>query len=317
MRLSIVTTLYHSEPFILEFYQRIRAEVKKITDDYEIIFVNDGSPDRSTEKVLEFAVTDNRITLIELSRNFGHHRAIVTGLQYTTGDFVFLIDSDLEEEPELLGLLWEKLQTPPGADVVYGVQKKRKGKIFEKNSGRLFYSLFGLIAGFDYPADTLTARIMSKQYVESLRKWGEKEMDLWGIFMLNGFTQEGLTVTKRSKGSSTYTFRKKVKMAIYSITSLTNKPLYFIFFLGLLLTLLSLIAIVYILIDSWIRSTVIDLTTWVLLTVWLIGGTIMFTLGIIAIYISKIYLEVKNRPLSVIKKIYRQNDEERHSNKNY
>jgi putative glycosyltransferase len=310
MRLSIVATLYRSEPYIQEFYQRVRDEAKKITDDYEIIFVNDGSPDKSNEKALELANTDNRITLIELSRNFGHHKAIVTGLKYTTGDYVFLIDSDLEEEPEMLGALWEKMKTQPNIDMVYGVQKTRKGKFFEKKSGRLFYSLFRLIAGFDYPADTLTARIMTKHYVESLRAWGEKEMDLWGIFLLNGFAQDTVTVVKRSKGSSSYTFRMKVKMAIYSITSLTNKPLYFIFFLGLLITFLSLLAIIWILIHSWVKGTVIDIGTWLLLTIWLIGGTIMFTLGIIAIYISKIYLEVKNRPLSVIKKIYRKNEKD-------
>lgn len=309
MRLSVVTTLYHSEAFIEEFYERMRAEVKKITDDYEFIFVNDGSPDRSSQKILQLAKTDKWITLVELSRNFGHHCAIVTGLQYTTGDYVFLIDSDLEEQPELLSVLWQKHITIPDVDVVYGVQETRKGKLFERKSGRLFYALFRFIAGFDYPADTLTARIMSRQYVESLRAWREKEMDLWGIFMLLGFSQEGIVVTKQSKGSSTYTFRKKVKMAIYSITSLTSKPLYFIFFFGLLMTILSILAIIGILIHSWVKATVIDVSSWILLTVWLIGSIILFTLGIIAIYTSKIYLEVKNRPVSVIKKIYRQHGE--------
>lgn len=223
----------------------------------------------------------------------------------TTGDFVFLIDTDLEEDPELFSLFWEKLQHLPDTDVVYGVQQKRKGGFFEKKSGSLFYRLFYYIAGFEYPSNTLTARIMTKRYVDALKNFGEKEMDLWGIFLLNGFKQEGIQVTKKDKGKTTYTFRRKFRIAVDSITSLTNRPLYFIFFLGLLITFISVIAIITITVQSLINNTLVDTGHIILLSLWLIGGIIMFTLGIIAIYISKIFLEVKNRPLSVIKQVYK------------
>lgn len=308
MKVSVVATLFYSDPYIREFYRRVTEEVKKITGDYEIIFVNDGSPDSSGNTVLELQAADPRIILVDLSRNFGHHRAILTGLHMTTGDFVFLIDTDLEEDPELLGFLWERLQGLPDTDVVYGVQQKRKGGFFERTSGSLFYRLFYYIAGFEYPSNTLTARIMSKRYVETLKNFGEKEMDLWGIFLLNGFKQQGIPVTKKNKGKTTYTFRRKFRIAVDSITSLTNRPLYFIFFLGLLITLISVIAIMAIFVESIMYNTLVDTGHMILLSLWLIGGIIMFTLGIIAIYISKIFLEVKNRPLSVIKHVYKKND---------
>ena len=129
MELSIVTTLYHSAPYIEEFYARVRNEAEKITSDYEIIFVNDGSPDHSLDVVLPICERDEKVKVIDLSRNFGHHKAMMTGLAHARGAWVFLIDCDLEEEPELLGKFSAEVKGS-GADVVYGVQQKREGKLF-------------------------------------------------------------------------------------------------------------------------------------------------------------------------------------------
>ena len=132
LRISVVTTLYYSEKYISEFYNRVSQVLTKITDDYEFIFVNDGSPDNSGEKILALQENYPNITLIELSRNFGHHQAILTGLQHVNGDYVFLIDCDLEEDPELLNSFWETIRKDQNIDVVYGIQLKRKGNFFER-----------------------------------------------------------------------------------------------------------------------------------------------------------------------------------------
>jgi putative glycosyltransferase len=308
MKVSVVASLYHSEPYVREFYSRALDAVKKTTHDYEIIFVNDGSPDRSKEIVLELQAKDRRVTLVDLSRNFGHHRAIMTGLRFADGDYVFLIDTDLEEDPELFSILWEEIKDKPGLDMVFGIQQKRKGGWFEKVSGKLYYKLFSYIAGFEYPSDTLTARIMTRRYLEGLRSFPEKELDIWGLFLLNGFAQKGIVVNKKHKGSSTYTFRRKIKMAIDSITSLTHRPLYFIFFMGLVITTISFINILYIVYRKIIHNITVEGWASILASVWFIGGIIMFTLGIIAIYLSRIFLEVKNRPLTVIRQVYRVNE---------
>ena len=147
MKLSIVTTLYKSSPYIDEFYARISKEAQKITDDYEIIFVDDGSPDDSLQKAVALYEKDSKVKVIELSRNFGHHKAIMTGLSHAKGEFVFLIDSDLEEEPELLGKFWEELHKEKELDVVFGVQESRKGGWFEKFTGGLFWKLINFMDG--------------------------------------------------------------------------------------------------------------------------------------------------------------------------
>src|SRR5215213_6834945 len=228
MKLSVVTTVFYSENYVREFYSRTVAAVHQLTSDYEIIFVNDGSPDQSKELILSMQRTDPNIILLDLSRNFGHHRAILTGLHFATGDLVFLIDSDLEEDPELLLLFWKELEANREMDVIYGVQDKRKGEWFERVSGKLYYKFFSLLSGDNYPSNPLTARLMTKRYVDSVKSFTEKEFDLWSIFALAGFLHKGINVSKGYKGKSTYNLRKKLKMAIASITSLTTKPLYLI-----------------------------------------------------------------------------------------
>src|SRR5256885_14440017 len=145
MKLSIVTTLYYSAPYLDEFYDRACAAAEKFTRDFEIILVNDGSPDNSLEVALSIYQKDHRVKVIDLSRNFGHHKAMMTGLAHASGELVFLIDCDLEEEPELLERFHREL-IASGADVVYGVQQKRKGDLFERVSGTLFFKLFNALS---------------------------------------------------------------------------------------------------------------------------------------------------------------------------
>ena len=141
MKLSVVTTMYYSRNYLQEFYNRTIEVLKKLNLDYELIFVDDGSPDDSLLVALQLQRSDSKITIIELSRNYGHQRAIMTGLQHTEGEFVYLIDCDLEEAPELLSGFWEALNAETSLDVVYGVQIKRKGNWFERFSGGLFYKI--------------------------------------------------------------------------------------------------------------------------------------------------------------------------------
>jgi len=307
MKLSVVTTLFHSYPFIEEFYQRITAEIKKITDDYEMIFVNDGSPDNSTEVVLQLQESDGSVILIDLSKNFGHHKAMMTGLRFAEGDYIFMIDSDLEEDPELLSPLWQQLQNSKDVDVVYAVQKKRKGPWFEKVSGKLYYTLISLLSTTNYPVNTLTARIMSRHYLHALKSFEEKEADLWGLFVLTGFKEEHIIVNKKHKGKSTYTLRRKIGVAIDTITTLTHKPLYLIAIVGGIVTIASILH-AFILAIIYFRTGDISSQTIIIGSIWLMGGFILTALGIISIYLSKMFLEVKNRPLSIIRKIYRRSD---------
>jgi putative glycosyltransferase len=305
MKISVVTTLYYSQDYLQEFYTRTRKALLAITDEYEFVFVNDGSPDHSLERVLQIQSHDKNVVIIDLSRNFGHHKAIMTGLRFATGNYVYLIDCDLEEDPELLISFWEEMAKSPGMDVIFGIQRQRKGGYFERMSGKMFYSIFSLLANFNYPHDTLTARLMSRRYVQGIEKFTEKELDIWGLFVLNGFNQKGIYVKKGSKGKSTYTLKKKLRMAIDTITSFSSRPLYLIFVLGLFVMAFSFVNILYIIYQKLRWGVEIEGWASILASVWLIGGLIIFILGVIGIYLSKLFLEIKNRPLTVIKDIYR------------
>jgi putative glycosyltransferase len=244
MELSIVTTLYYSAPYIEEFYTRVRSEVEKITCDYEFILVNDGSPDNSLDLAVSLYEKDSRVTIVDLSRNFGHHRAIMTGLAHATGELVFLIDCDLEEGPEVLERFYRELRIS-GADVVYGMQQTRKGGLFERFTGDLFYKLLNLLASHPVPPNLTNARLMRQRYVASLVKHRDREIFLAGLWAITGFMQLPLTVKKLSKGNSTYNLRPKVSALVNSITSSSNKPLVFIFYSGCAIVFLSSTAALY------------------------------------------------------------------------
>lgn len=304
MKLSIVTTLYKSSPYIDEFYARISKEAQKITDDFEIIFVDDGSPDDSLQKAVELYEKDSKVKVIELSRNFGHHKAIMTGLSHAKGDFVFLIDSDLEEEPELLGKFWEELLKEKELDVVFGVQESRKGGWFEKFTGGLFWKLINQMSTVKIPYNVITARLMKQNCNSSITMYKESEVFIAGIWSDVGFKQKAIKVNKKSHSSSTYTLRKKVSIVVTSITSFSNKPLIYIFYIGFIITSISSLFILKLLINKIFYDLAFEGWTSLIVSIWFFGGLTILLLGIIGIYLSKIFLEVKARPTTIIKKIY-------------
>jgi putative glycosyltransferase len=296
--------MYHSSSYINEFYKRITKEAKKITDNYEIIFVDDGSPDDSLQKAIGLYKKDKKVKVIELSRNFGHHKAIMTGLRYAKGEFVFLIDIDLEEEPELLGKFWAELQKDKTIDVVYGVQEKRKGGWFERWSGSLFWNMINFLSSINIPKNMVTARLMTKKYNNELLKYQEKELFIGGIWADVGFNQKAYTIKKLSSSTTTYTLKRKISLFINSLTSFSSKPLVYIFNLGLFITLVSFMFILKLIYNKIFLDIAFEGWTSIIVSIWFFGGLIILLLGIIGIYLSKVFIEVKNRPFSVIKKLY-------------
>lgn len=305
MKLSIVTMLYNSRDYINEFYQRISSEAKKITEDYEIIFVDDGSPDDSLCLAVHLTKKDGRVRVVELSRNFGHHNAVMEGLSHARGEFVFLIDCDLEEKPETLGSFWSHMHTDKSLDVVYGVQKTRKGGVFERISGQLFWGVFNLLSDVKVKPNQTTARLMSGQYIKSaLESIQEKELFLAANMQLVGYNQAPLVINKSGKSSTTYTMSKKLSLLINSITGTSSKPLIFIFYLGCLITLLSVTYMIFLLSGKLFYGYVLEGWTSIVVSIWFLGGVIIFSIGIIGIYLAKIFNEVKNRPRTIVKRLF-------------
>jgi len=304
MELSIVTTMYCSAPYIEEFYRRISTSAEKITKDYEIIFVNDGSPDDSLKIAVGLHENDPRVKVIELSRNFGHHKAIMTGLGHAEGNLVFLIDSDLEEEPELLEQFFAELNSDESVDVLYGVQNKRKGSLYERISGAIFYRLINFLSDWSVPTNVTTVRLMKRHYVENLLKFSDNEIFFIGICVLTGFNQKPVPIDKHDKHSSTYTIRKKVVNLVNAVTSFSSRPLAYIFYTGSFVIVLALAYSVYILYRKLFLGVPVPGYTSILISVWFFGGVTIFALGLIGMYIAKIFSETKNRPYTIIKKVY-------------
>jgi putative glycosyltransferase len=309
MKLSVVATLYGTEPFLQEFYTRAsKIAAEYAGEDYELILVNDGSPDRSLDMAVALANEDARVRVIDLSRNFGHHYAIMAGLAQSSGEHVFLIDSDLEEEPEWLPAFSQQMQSS-GADVVFGVQKRRKGGPLERFNGWLFYTLFNNLTGVQLPRNAVTARLMTRQYVDALLLHDEREISIGGLFYITGFRQEAHVVTKHDTSESVYNLRHKLAIVVNSVVSFSSRPLVTIFFLGLTVFLLSLIVSFYFVINAVMIGEPPDGWTSLIVSVWMLGGLIISCIGVVGIYISKIYTETKQRPKIIIRDIYQKQDQ--------
>ena len=304
MKLSIVSTLYHSEKYVKEFCERAHLAARQLVgDDFEIILVNDGSPDNSLQLAISLSEIISSLIVIDLSRNFGHHKAMMTGLEYSSGEMVFLLDSDLEEEPEWLRPFHERLVND-SCDVVYGVQLKRKGNWFEVLSGWLYYKIYRSMLGINLPESVVTARLMTRQFVDVLMQFSEREMFLGGLFIYSGFNQVPLTIRKHSTSETTYTFRKKMLLLFNSVISFSNVPLIAISYFGVLISTISFVFIFYLILNWFFSDRPPSGWTSVIASVWLLGGLIISFLGIIGQYISRVFIETKRRPLTIVKRVY-------------
>jgi putative glycosyltransferase len=307
MELSIVTTMYLSAAHLVDFYERITPAAKQITDDYEVIFVNDGSPDESLDVALGLLEHDQRVRIVDLSRNYGHHKAMMTGLASSRGELVFLIDGDLEEEPELLGTFYRELRkSGTDTDVAYGVQKTRKGGYFERVSGALFYKAFNLLSTYPIPNNVVTARLMTRRYVDALVQHRDREVFIAGLWAITGFKQIAVLINKHSRGKSSYNLSRKISVFVNSLTSFSVKPLAFIFYLGCIIVLASTIGAAVLIIRKLFFNVLLAGWPSLIVSIWLLGGLTIFCLGVVGIYVAKIFTESKERPYTVVRRIYGQ-----------
>lgn len=302
-KISIVTTMYYSSAFIEEFYNLCIEAINKLEFSYEFIFVNDGSPDDSLIIVKNLLENDKNIKVVDLSRNFGHHRAIMVGLEYATGSQIFLIDCDLEESPLELVNFYSELEKT-NSDVVFGVQNNRKGSFVKKLGGAFFWKFFNFVSDTNVDPRVITSRLMTRRYVDALLKFKEKKIFLAGIFALTGFIQVPLLVEKSTRKETTYTIKKRMALLVNAVTSFSSRPLVFVFYVGLIISIISgLIAVLLIIKKLFIVEYQLGWPS-IVVSIWLIGGITIFCIGLIGIYLAKVFQEVKDRPLSIVKNIY-------------
>ncbi len=302
MKLSIVATLYRSAVHLDEFHRRAGEAARALVDgDYELVLVNDGSPDASLAQALSIAARDPRVVVVDLSRNFGHHKAMMTGLAHARGDHVFLIDSDLEEDPAwLIGFS----SAMGRCDVVYGVQTNRKGGWFERWSGTAYYRLMRTISGVDMPRNMVTARLMTRRYVDALLRHREREIEIGGLWAITGFAQLPMDVVKRSTSPSTYTLGHRVAVLVNSVTAFSTAPLVAIFYIGLATFVFAVLMAALVALRWMFDARPVSGWTSLIISVWLIGSMIMSFIGVVGIYLAKVLSEVKQRPYTIVREVH-------------
>jgi putative glycosyltransferase len=304
MKLSVVTMMYHSLPYISEFYDRITAAVNSITSDYELIFVNDGSPDSSLDAVLNLQMKDQKIKIVDLSRNFGHHKAAVAGLAEASGEKIFLIDCDLEEQPEWLPEFYRDMTTH-NVDVVFGIQRERKGGFLKKYSGGLFYKIFNALSEINIPENLCTVRLMTYEYVKSLLSLKDKNLFLAGNCSWVGYRQRPMVVDKTSKRQSRYTLMRMTKLFIEAVSSFSGYPLQIIFVAGFIISLIAGLIGIEMIVGKLLNPTSVLLGyASLMVSIWFLGGLIVLFVGVIGIYLSKMFNEIKDRPQYIVRNIY-------------
>jgi putative glycosyltransferase len=307
MKISIVSTLYKSKIFLDRFVSQIIEALRKIEcSEFEIIFVNDGSPDDSMAHLIAMKKEIPQIVLIDLSRNFGHHYAIQAGLNYASGDYVFLIDNDLETSPLILVDFYNELKSNLELDVVYGYQAVRKGSFIEKYFGKLFWRSINKLSDTKIPHNILTERLMTKQYVKALLSLGDANLFIGGMMHWVGFNQKGIAVKKALReGKSTYSLKKRAELMLHAVTSFSGKPLEWLFYVGLTISFFSIAFIFFLVGTKMVYKDSVQLgwTSIIAINI-LILGIITTFLGIIGLYLFRVFRQVQGRPNSVIKKIY-------------
>lgn len=306
--ISIVATLYRSEEYIDEFVRRCSEAAQRLKQPYELILVDDGSPDHSLEVALKIAATCPFIKVVELSRNFGHHAAMMCGLEHAEGDLVFLIDSDLEEDPNWLNE-FHSAMTECDADVIYGVQEHRRERGHAKILAQLHYRLRRAILGRKMPSDVTTARLMRREYVEALLLHTETTSTILDLWINAGFCQVPHPVVKLSTSLTTYSLRAKAMLFFDTFVLGAGKILLASSLAGLLVATGAMVASA----TLFFRWLAFDRPppgwTSVMLAVLLMGGAILSIISLIGLNLSKVAEEVRGRPRYIVRRIFSQSSE--------
>ncbi|MEM6261393.1 MAG: glycosyltransferase family 2 protein [Bacteroidota bacterium] len=307
--LSIVTTLYKSAPYLEAFLRTCREVVTQLEiSDFELICVDDGSPDDSVAWLKFQQENYPELVIVELSRNFGHHRAVMAGLAHAKGERIFLIDCDMEVAPDVLTDFWTRMNSS-GADVVYGFVEERTGSVWKRWTGSLFWRIFNRLSETQVPPNIVTERLMSRRYVKALLTLGDQSPFMAGMFHWVGFSQEGMPVQRTPKAeASTYTFTRQLTLITNAITGFSARPLRILFTLGIFISLLSFGYGSFVVLRKLIfpESVASGFSAIASLIVFFCGITVS-SIGLVGLYLSRMFSQVMNRPLYVVKDVWEAN----------
>ncbi|HBF34021.1 TPA: glycosyltransferase [Candidatus Sumerlaeota bacterium] len=302
--LSVVAPVYCEESGIGEFYTRLKTVLEQMRSAYryEIVFVNDGSKDHTLDILLQMQTQDPQVRVLNFSRNFGHQIAITAGMDYATGDAVVVMDSDLQDPPEVIPAMAAKWQE--GYKVIYGVRTKRKGETFFKRwTATAYYRILRKLSDIEIPLDAGDFRLMDRAAVDVAKRLREHGRYMRGLSIWTGFKQYGLSYERdaRYAGETKYPLSKMVAFALNGIFNFSEKPLYLAGYCGFFITAISVLLMAWVVIQKLIHPEA-TIQGWnsLILAIAFFGGIQLLSIGLLGQYIGRIYVEVKRRPLYVV-----------------
>lgn len=304
-KLSMVIPMYYEEEVVNECYNRLEKVMKEVEGyDYEIIFVNDGSKDKTLELLTEIANKNEKVKILSFSRNFGHQAAVTAGLRYVTGDVILIIDADLQDPPELIPdmlKLWEE-----GNEVIYGERKSREGESkFKLFTASMFYKTLNALSDVDIPKNTGDFRLVDRKVVDTVNAMPEHNKFLRGLFSWVGYKQYAFKYERKERfaGETKYPLKKMLKLAADGIIGFSTKPLKLLGGLGIISIFISFLILIYALLSfifSWNNLT--EGWTSLMVAITFFAGVQLLSVWILSEYIGRIYDETKKRPEYIIDK---------------
>lgn len=311
IHISIVSPVYGCGASLNTLYSRLEKTLSTITNDFEIIMVNDASPDDAWDTIKKLAQTDSRVKGINFSRNFGQHKAITAGLDYAQGEWVVVMDCDLQDQPEEIIKLYNKAQE--GYDIVFGKRVQRQDSLFKKISSKLFYMIYDYFTESKIDNSVANFSIISKKVLNSLQAFREQNR-MYPLFAnWVGFNRIDIEIehASREEGKSSYTFSKLINLAIDGIVSQSNKPLKLSIKFGFLMSFLSILYACWLIFRYFLYSIPVEGWTSVMVSIYFIGGLLFANMGMLGLYIGKIFDETKNRPIYIVQETtFQKNDKD-------
>ncbi len=299
--ISVVVPLYNEEENVPELYRRLTAVLESLERSYELVLVNDGSQDGTEELLRDLQVSDSRVVVLHLSRNFGHQPAVCAGLDAACGEAVIVMDGDLQDPPEVFAQLlrcWES-----GYEVVYAIRRKRKEPLLKRMGYFLFYRLLRAISDLDIPLDSGDFCLMDRRVVEVLKHLPERMRFVRGLRTFVGFRQCGVAYERaaREAGQPKYSFRALVRLAIDGLVSFSSFPLTLVTYLGFASAGVALLLTLWVLLDAWSNSATPRGWASTVIVVLFMGSVQLFSQGILGEYIRRIFIECKGRPTYIVR----------------
>lgn len=304
-KITLVIPMYYEEKVANECYKRVKENLDKLESyEYEIIFVNDGSKDKTLEILEEISKKDDNVKIISFSRNFGHQAAVTAGLQYVTGDCILIMDADLQDPPELIPdmlKLWEE-----GNEVIYGQRKSREGEsAFKLFTAKMFYKTLNALSDVEIPKDTGDFRLVDRKVVDTINSLPEHNKFLRGLFSWVGYKQTPFMYERKERfaGDTKYPLKKMLKLASDGIISFSTKPLKLVGALGIISIVISVILLIYALVSYIFNLNNLSAGwTSIMVAITFFSGIQLMSIWIIAEYVGRIYDETKQRPQYIIDK---------------